>query len=325
MTTSATRSRAAVSLLLWLALLGGILVGLHALGGTLAPPPLTDPGRLDNWVEERQPAEAAFALLRLVGLGTAWYLLGATVLSALVRLAGVPAAVRTADLFTVPAVRRLANAVAGVSVAATLTAGAGMSGAGAHWASQGEMAMITLLAQAGTSPSTEAPVTAAETSEGDGGSSGGGGGNPSNPAAEDGGRDVTTLPTLRRLPGAPGASQPLPSPVAVPTSQPNPSAAPAPPTAPASQTPPPTARWEVAPGQHFWSVAEILLASAWQRAPSDNEVDPYWRRLVAANRSVLRDPDNPDLLYPGQVITVPPPPPAPPAVKNPNLGVNPAR
>jgi len=79
----------------------------------------------------------------------------------------------------------------------------------------------------------------------------------------------------------------------------------APPAAPAVPT------WEVAPGQHFWAVAELVLSDAWGRAPTDLEVDGYWRVLVETNRPVLRDPANPDLLYPGQVLTVPPAPPRP--------------
>lgn len=84
------------------------------------------------------------------------------------------------------------------------------------------------------------------------------------------------------------------------------------PAAPPPMAGPEEARtWEVQPGQHFWAVAEQVLAQAWSRAAADDEVDRYWRPLVEANRSVLRDRDNPDLLYPGQVLTVPPPPPSP--------------
>ncbi|MGH9283765.1 MAG: LysM peptidoglycan-binding domain-containing protein, partial [Acidimicrobiales bacterium] len=84
---------------------------------------------------------------------------------------------------------------------------------------------------------------------------------------------------------------------------------PTPPVEPAAApAPPPTAdphTWTVQPGDHFWSVAERVLAEAWRRPPTDTEVDPYWRTLVEANRARLRDPGNPDLLFPGQVIEVP--------------------
>jgi nucleoid-associated protein YgaU len=69
--------------------------------------------------------------------------------------------------------------------------------------------------------------------------------------------------------------------------------------------------WQVRPGEHLWAVAEQVLGQAWGRPATDTEIDPYWRALVAANRSRLPDPDNPDLVYPGEVLTVPPPPAEP--------------
>jgi hypothetical protein len=58
----------------------------------------------------------------------------------------------------------------------------------------------------------------------------------------------------------------------------------------------------VAPGDSFWSLAEAAVAAH----PSSPAVGDYWRRFVAANRPRLVDPDNPDLLYPGQTLTLPP-------------------
>ena len=128
---------------------------------------------------------------------------------------------------------------------------------------------------------------------------------PSPPAAE----AMTRLPdapatsppvTMRRLPGPPGGSS---------TGAMERLADEGGPRMDTSPTAQPT--WTVRPGDHFWSVAERTLAAAWNRAPSDAETGPYWRDLVAANRPVLKDRDNPDLLFPGQLLTVPPPPPAP--------------
>jgi hypothetical protein len=67
--------------------------------------------------------------------------------------------------------------------------------------------------------------------------------------------------------------------------------------------------WVVRPGDHLWRIAEETLARAWGRAPSDREIDPFWRRLVERNRSALHDPANPDLLFPGDRIEVPAAPP----------------
>jgi nucleoid-associated protein YgaU len=65
--------------------------------------------------------------------------------------------------------------------------------------------------------------------------------------------------------------------------------------------------WTVQPGQCFWSIAEAVLAESLGRAPSASEVVPYWKRLIDANRASLADRDNPDLVFPRQVFTVPPP------------------
>jgi hypothetical protein len=103
-------------------------------------------------------------------------------------------------------------------------------------------------------------------------------------------------PTIRRLPDD-GAPAPAPTP------------------APSPAPPPPTLRhrssWVIAPGDHLWSVAERVVARAWGRAPSDQEVAPYWRLLVETNRPSLADPANPDLVFPGQALRLPSPP-APP-------------
>jgi hypothetical protein len=72
-------------------------------------------------------------------------------------------------------------------------------------------------------------------------------------------------------------------------------------------------RWTVGPGDHLWRVAEQTLAMSWGRRPTDVEIDAYWRALIAANRSRFADPRNPDLVFVGQVLDLPPIPPAPTA------------
>ena len=84
---------------------------------------------------------------------------------------------------------------------------------------------------------------------------------------------------------------------------------PAPP--PAGDPPPVVRDWEVAAGDHLWSVAARVLHEAWGRVPSDREVTPYWSVLVEDNRPRLADPANPDLVFPGQRLSLPAPPPAP--------------
>ncbi len=242
-----SRSRSAVALVAWVAFLVAGLAALHAMSAGLAGPPLTRPGQVGNWLDQRQPAEVVFALLRLVALVLAWYLLAVTVGGLLARALRLATLVTAVDAFTVPAVRRMVNGMAGLSMAATALTG-----------------------PVGTTAAAAEPPPVA---------------------------------TMRRLPdGAP----PSPSPVPAETMRLLPED-PAPPSPPVGGP----STWTVRPGDHFWAVAERTLAEAWGRAPGDDDVSPYWQSLVAANRTRLKDPGNPDLLFSGQVLVVPPPPPRP--------------
>jgi hypothetical protein len=95
-----------------------------------------------------------------------------------------------------------------------------------------------------------------------------------------------------------GAGDPVPRPTNPPPSPPSPSER-------VAQT------WTVRPGDHLWGIAHATLAQAWGRAPSDAEVGPLWRALIGANRSLLADPDNADLIFPGQVLVLVSPPARP--------------
>lgn len=106
----------------WVAALVATLVALHALGsGSLSAPPVLDRGALRAWLDHRGALAAAFALVRLVGMGLAGYLLAVTGLGLAARLSRVPALIRLADAATVPAVRRVLGAVAGVGLTASTT------------------------------------------------------------------------------------------------------------------------------------------------------------------------------------------------------------
>jgi DNA-binding SARP family transcriptional activator/nucleoid-associated protein YgaU len=62
----------------------------------------------------------------------------------------------------------------------------------------------------------------------------------------------------------------------------------------------------IEPGDNIWHLAEARLDSDLGREPSDDEVAPYWREVVAANDDRLVQPGNPDLVVPGQVLVLPP-------------------
>jgi nucleoid-associated protein YgaU len=70
-----------VLLLAWLAALAAVLAGAHAVGhGSLAAPPAT-PSQWPVWLADRTPADASMAVLRLLVVALAAYLLLATALA----------------------------------------------------------------------------------------------------------------------------------------------------------------------------------------------------------------------------------------------------
>jgi hypothetical protein len=106
------------------------------------------------------------------------------------------------------------------------------------------------------------------------------------------------------------AAEPAPTIAAIDAPAPVPStveaAAPAADVAVHARPEPPAARtWTVAPGDHLWSIAERTVADALGRPPAEAEVVAYWQSLLDVNRASLADPENPDLLFSGQVLTLP--------------------
>jgi resuscitation-promoting factor RpfA len=91
---------------------------------------------------------------------------------------------------------------------------------------------------------------------------------------------------------------------------PHPPAPATPPPAPATSPPPSfvSTRHVIAPGDHLWSIAARHLAAGTRRSRADltpADIAPYWRRVVEHNRPRLRSGD-PDLVYPGEEVELPP-------------------
>ena len=241
-----SRGARLLRLLGWAAGIGAALYGLAASGhGALSPPPLGSPGRWQGWAEQRDPAAAAFAILRLVAVAGCWYLAATTAVGAVLRLLRADVLVAVADRVTAAPIRHL---LAG-SLTLTL-AGIGPTAA---------------LAAAAPPPAAATTTTSTPTSS------------PPFP-----GTTVDTI-TMLRIPPA-GAE----------------------PEAAATAQAPVDHQYTVVPGDCFWTIADDLLHGAWGRVPTDAEIVPYWLRLIEANRAELADPGNADLIFPGQVFTVPP-------------------
>jgi nucleoid-associated protein YgaU len=61
----------------------------------------------------------------------------------------------------------------------------------------------------------------------------------------------------------------------------------------------------VEPGDHLWKISEEHLAGVLGRPAEDAEIDPYWRSVIETNRDLLASGD-PDLIYPGETVALPP-------------------
>ena len=68
---------------------------------------------------------------------------------------------------------------------------------------------------------------------------------------------------------------------------------------------PPPRTVVVQQGDHLWKISESHLETTLDRPARPGEIDPYWRAVIETNRDGLISGD-PDLIYPGEVVTLPP-------------------
>ncbi|HEX3620861.1 MAG TPA: hypothetical protein VHT97_00940 [Acidimicrobiales bacterium] len=250
--------------------------------GLLAAPPLNRPERWADWLQGRDPIAAAFSLVRVAGLAALWYLAAITVVGLVLRLLGAARLVAATDRLTVAPVRRL---LAGVSLGLAATTVVAV-------AAPATLLPAAMAAQAApTSTSTTSTSTTSIPTASTGTASTG--------TTVPGSPDTITMHLLPPADATPAELAPAPPPATA--------SVPVPDVAAGTSTAVIADQWTVRPGECFWTIAESVLAGAWGRAPSDAEIVPYWQRLIAANAGVLAHPGNPDLIFPGQVFSVPAP------------------
>lgn len=278
------RWRRLLPLVGWLGALASGLVLFHALGrGALAPPPLTDIEGWGPWLAAREPTLAAIAVLRLVVLALAWYLVGATAVGIVARLVDVAGLIRVADALTLPMVRRLLQAALGISLASAMV-GASTAPAARHL----EAPRPTVAAEQPTMRAVDD------------------GGDDARPATDDGPVAMRLVEQERRRATSPGPTGRATSPG--PTAGDDEAAAAGGAEAGTSdvEADPAPLTHRVATGESLWSIAHDALVRRWGREPTDAEVVDYWRVVIERNRSSLADPENPDLIFPGDEIVLPP-------------------
>lgn len=263
------------------------MAGLHALGaGTLAAPPTTSGQDLLDWVRSTDPTTVGMVALRLLALAVGYHLIATTALGVIGRVMRRPGLVRLAEWATLPPFRSTVRRVAGLGLSAsavllTPLQGVGASGSGPATAQVSASAPVVSAGQATatwrrptTGPST-ATLRLINTAPDEGP-----GGQATLRPVDPGQENADSADDLRPDTAPTDATPAEPTPTADPEQHP------------------------VAPGDHLWAIAEERLATSIGRAPTDAEIAPYWRTVVAANADLA----DPDLLLPGSIVAVPAPP-----------------
>lgn len=310
-----------------------------SVGRTVLPaPPLGRPGGWPTWWSDQGPAVAVFAVLRTaaVAIGLVWSSASVLLLVACSVLAGGRRSTRMARILLRAAER--GGRMPGLRGMLRIGVGLAAPGVGLTLGAAGvSAAPATRATSASTGPAGPAPPPAPVLV----GPSAPGGEtwNPGPPArgpAPTGSLPpgATSRPTTRS-PGAtrwPGAARPPTASSAAPTlratsgTAPPGSGSPRPVIGPSATAPPPlsdlspralersrpttppvTSTWTVRPGDDFWTIAEMVVGAGSASGESTSVVGGYWLQLMAANRSRLPDPTDPSLLFPGQVLVLPPP------------------
>ncbi len=239
----------------WMLALIAVGVVLHlAAVGDLGAPPVTSPGDLGEWIDDRSSAAAAIALVRFGAELAAWYLVGLSALHGIGEAAGARSGHRLVDVLAVPGASRLVRAGLGLGLVAA-------SAVGGRPTPAATPVMLAELPDTDerTGTASMRPIRDDVT------------------AGDDTGGTAWMRPSVVLSEPAPTA------PSGVPTT------------------------WSVTEGESLWSIAEDVMTARLGREATDTEIDPYWRRLVEVNRYRLVDPDDADLIVPGQVLEVPVP------------------
>ncbi len=251
---------------------GAVLV-LHLLGDREFLQ--VDWSNFGRWLDGTPVEDVIAAGLRIAALAIAYWLLLSTLAYVIASLSRRAAAIRATSWMMLPPIRRLVSRSVAVSIATSSIAvplGPAVADLALGWRAS-TMAVEVDLDGVIHPPGTDAP--AEEGSDDDGGT----------------GDEVLLPPHLR------SAVDPLADnePVAAP--EPDPSAA---------LDPTVSHIHKVVRGEHLWSIASHHLEVVSGRTDlAEREIAPYWVRVMDANRSTIRSGD-PDLIYPGEQIVLPP-------------------
>jgi nucleoid-associated protein YgaU len=293
-------------LVLWLAsLLAGIALFQTMGSGPLSPPPLGDPSSWQAWAHGREPLIAVVSVLRLLVLALAWYLVGVTTIGMVSRLTRVARLVRIADALTVPAVRRLLQGALGAGLA-TAMVGAAMPAAPptppTAAAASPDVAVSLRPPGDAFHPLTSDGARSARADRDEVRMVAAGEIDEVRMAAAGDADDVRTVGT------DPGGTW-TPVPLQLLEGDAPAGAVGAVSMRRVVEDPLDTAAsYQVVAGDSLWTIAARTLEDVRGASPTDAELHGYWTSLIEVNRGRLADPDNPDLIFPGQPLVLPPMP-----------------
>lgn len=223
---------------------------------------------VSGWTRRTRVEDAIAAVLRYAALAGGYWLLGSTVLYLVARVSGSVRMIGITSVFTLPAVRRVTDRVVIGTLAISALAGPA----------------IAVSNPFGESHPTTAVADPVESRMGQ-------------PTSTD-----ETIVNLRAL-ESPAAERPLPQTIGPVDRLTGGETSPQPET---SITIKEGAHLEVVvtEGDHLWALAERRISSTLGRPAADHEVAPYWREVVSSNPEIRSG--DPDLIFPGEVIVLPP-------------------
>lgn len=285
--------RSVAVLLGWIGGLALAVAAGHALGGGVLAVPGAEVGAWGVWATTTDPLIVTMALLRLLAVGVAWYLLATTAVGVVARGLRAVRFVALADAISVPVVRRVLQRGMGVVVATAVVTAAAPPAVGA--ADPPPVAVVEeapgMLTMRGITPSggedrraeAEVPVLPWQRFASEG---------TEVPQTPPGGPITVPSPSTVASPEEVAPSRPDRAPAALVSEERGPAA-------------PGEGSHTVSAGESLWRISEVRLAAVLGRQPQDAEVVPYWREVIERNRVRLVVADDPDLILPGQVLVLP--------------------
>jgi hypothetical protein len=254
-------------------------IGLHLLGGV--PEFAIDWHSPLPWIGSSDFADVIAALLRYVGLVSGYWVLITTSLYYLITRVRRERRPRWLNLVTLPPIRRAIDRALAASLAISIVA----TPVGPLRADEPALPVTPPIVFEVASDGIPVPHVGR--------------------VGPDQTQDEPDLPVADTTPGPPEPSLQEPNSSTDVAVQPAPITNP-PVTVVTAATSTTEATYTVERGDNLWTISASYLRNSINSEPTIAEIDGYWRAVIEANRDTLRSGD-PNLIYPGELVTLPAP------------------